>query len=96
MLVLVLLLLLVCMMLLLLLLLLKLLLLRADSTCRTCRRLRRLFPGMKPFSNGGVGQRGRRLGRQLVALRSQHGQRGSTQARVILQRTQEEIGQFKS
>ena len=29
---------------------------------------------MKPFSNCGVGERGRRLRRQLVALRCQHGQ----------------------
>jgi len=40
---------------------------------------------MKSFPDGGVGQRGRRFGRQLVALRRQHGKRGPSQARVILE-----------
>jgi hypothetical protein len=39
---------------------------------------------MKPFAHGGVGQRGWGLGRQLVALRRQHGQRGATETRMVL------------
>ena len=42
---------------------------------------------MKPFSDGGVGERGRRFRRQLVALCGQHGQgaRSTAQAGVILE-----------
>jgi len=38
---------------------------------------------MKPFTNGGVGQRGWGLGGQLVALRGQHGQRGAAETRMV-------------
>ena len=39
---------------------------------------------MESFSNGRVGERGRRLGRQFVALRRQHRQGSAAQTGVIL------------
>ena len=44
-----------------------------------CQLLTRaaLFPGVKPFPHGRVGQGGRRLGGQFVALGRQHGQRAT-------------------
>ena len=40
---------------------------------------------MKSLSDGGVGERGRRLGGELVALRGEHGQRSAAQAGMVLQ-----------
>ena len=40
---------------------------------------------MKSLSDGGVGERGRRLGGELVALRGEHGQRSAAQAGMVLE-----------
>ena len=40
---------------------------------------------MKSLPDGGVGERGRRLRGELVALRGEHGQRSAAQARMVLE-----------
>ena len=54
-------------------------------TSRTVCRLRRFLPGVKSLPDGGVGERGRRLRGELVALRGEHGQRSAAQARMVLE-----------
>ncbi len=49
---------------------------------------------MEPLAHGGVSQRGRGLGGELVALSGQHCQRGAAEAGVILKEKEGQLAEF--
>jgi len=51
-----------------------------------CRGVGALLPRMEALAHSGVGQRGWGFVRELVALGGQHGERGSPQTGMVLQR----------